>query len=104
MMPRIRASLIESGSSDGLFVSTITTGAPSATSLMISGLARPQWRSTKAASVFGSPRRTGFAGVPVSVRYQAQMMGDPVESVSGDLWPKTRVVMALPLGTRLRAV
>jgi hypothetical protein len=44
--------------------------------------------------VFGSPSSTALAGVPfTSVRYQAQMIGLPVESVSGDLWPKTRVVM-----------
>jgi len=30
-----------------------------------------------------------------SVRYQAQMMGDPVESVSGDLWPKTLIMLHL---------
>jgi hypothetical protein len=64
---------------------------------MIAGLSRPQCFSTKAASVFGSPRRTGFAGMPISFRYQAQMMGEPVESVSGDLWPKTRVVMGMNL-------
>ncbi|GEM93721.1 hypothetical protein RSP03_27880 [Cereibacter sphaeroides] len=35
-----------------------------------------------------------MAGVPfTSVRYQAQMMGEPVESVSGDLWPNTLIMM-----------
>jgi hypothetical protein len=28
------------------------------------------------------------------LRYHAQMIGEPVESVSGDLWPNTSVVMA----------
>jgi hypothetical protein len=85
------------GSSAGLLVSTITTLSSAVTSWMIAGLSRPQCFSTKAASVFGSPSSTGFAGVPVSFRYQAQMMGEPVESVSGDLWPKTRVVMGMNL-------
>jgi hypothetical protein len=48
----------------------------------------------KAASVLGSPSSTASASPPLtSLRYQAQMMGEPVESVSGDLWPKTSVVM-----------
>ena len=65
---------------------------------MICGFGRFQCFSTKAASVFGSPSRTGVAGVPcTSVRYQAQMMGEPVESVSGDLWPKT-LIMECTLG------
>jgi hypothetical protein len=94
MIARMSASLMPSGSSAGLFVSTITTGSPAATSAMISGFATPQRLSMKAASVFGSPRSTGFAGSPfTSDRYQAQMMGEPVESVSGDLWPKTLIVM-----------
>ena len=66
---------------------------------MISGFWSPQRFRTKAASVFGSPRSAGFAGVPfTSVRYQAQMMGEPVESVSGDLWPKT-LIMGVIRGT-----
>ena len=36
------------------------------------------------------PSSTGLASIPfTSFRYQAQMSGEPVESVSGDLWPKT---------------
>jgi hypothetical protein len=69
-------------------------GLAGSTPSMIAGLSRPQRASMKAASVLGSPRRTGLASVPaISLRYQAQMMGEPVLSVSGDLWPKTRVVM-----------
>src|SRR6056297_2920447 len=61
---------------------------------MMRGLGRSHLRSMNAASVLGSPRSTASAATPlISFRYQAQMMGDPVESVSGDLWPKTRVVI-----------
>jgi hypothetical protein len=98
MMPAIFASLTEAGSSAGLLVSTITTVSSALTSAMIAGFSSPQWRSTKAASVFGSPSNTGLAGVPVWLRYQAQMIGLPVESVSGDLWPKTSVVMGVSQG------
>jgi hypothetical protein len=30
------------------------------------------------------------------------MMGEPVESVSGDLWPKTSVVMGYLSGLKMR--
>jgi hypothetical protein len=36
----------------------------------------------------------------MSDKYQAQMRGDPVLSVSGDLWPKTCTVMSLFLHHR----
>jgi hypothetical protein len=50
------------------------------------GLGRFQRSSMKAASVLGSPSRTASAASPLtSLRYQAQRIGDPVESVSGDL-------------------
>ena len=89
MIARISAAFTFAGSSAGLLVSTMTTGWPSSTPSMIAGFSRPQRVSMKAASVLGSPKRTGLASVPaISVRYQAQMMGDPVESVSGDLWPE----------------
>ena len=94
MIAMMLASLIEGGSSAGLLVSTMTTSCPAATSAMIAGLSKPQCFRRKAASVFGSPRSAGLASPPRRlVRYQAQMMADRVASVSGDLWPKTRVVM-----------
>src|SRR5690554_4957415 len=101
MMPRILARLMFLGSSAGLLVSTITTGWLSATSSMISGSAKPQCLSTKAASVLGWPSSTGLAFTPlISFRYHAQMIGDPVLSVSGEVWPKTAIVIAAVLGVR----
>ena len=89
------APLILAGSSAGLLVSTTTQGWPSSTSAMMSSMSKPQRCSMKAASVLGWPSRTGLASTPLtSFRYQAQISGEPVESVSGDLWPKTRVVMS----------
>jgi hypothetical protein len=94
MIALMFASLIDGGSSAGLLVSTIITSWPGSTSAMIAGFAKPQCLRTKAASVFGSPRRRGSAGVLRRlVRYQAQTMAESVASVSGDLWPKTSVVM-----------
>jgi hypothetical protein len=93
---RMSAAFTSAGSSAGLLVSTMTTGCPASTPSMMAGLSRPQRASMKAASVLGSPRRTGVASSPaISLRYQAQMIGEPVLSVSGDLWPKTRVVMGV---------
>ena len=88
------ALLMPSGSSAGLFVSTTTTVSPSPTSSRSSGRSRSQRPSTKDASVFGSPSSLGSASWPRhSRRYHAQMIGDPVESVSGEKWPKTLIVM-----------
>ncbi|MCY1381320.1 hypothetical protein D9M69_692130 [compost metagenome] len=86
------ASPNEAGNSAGLLVSTTTHWSPATTSEMISGLSMPHFASIQPASVFGSPCRTALAGVlRTSERYQAQMMGEPVESVSGALWPKTLI-------------
>ena len=105
MIARMSALLMPAGSSAGLLVSTITTGASSATSAMIAGFGRFQRCKRNAASVFGSPSRTASAASPfTSFMYQAQRMGDPVESVSGDLCPKTRVFMSVcSVGWRCRA-
>src|SRR6056300_1996394 len=98
MIAVISALLMPSGNSAGLFVSTITTGAPASTPAMMSGLFRFQRFRTKAASVFGSPNNFGAAAMPLtSFRYQDQTIGDPVESVSGDLCPKTCTVISVVL-------
>ena len=84
------------GSSAGLLVSTITQTSSAVTSSMMRGLDRFQRSSIHNASVFGSPCSTASAGVlRHSFRYQAQMMGEPVESVSGEVWPKTLIMMRL---------
>ena len=94
MMAVMSASLMLAGSSAGLLVSTITTGWSACTSSMICGLSSFQWSSMNSASVLGSPSRAGAAATPlISFRYHAQMIGLPVLSVSGDLWPKTSVVI-----------
>src|SRR6056297_2699809 len=68
---------------------------------MMRGLGRSHLVRRKAASVLGSPSRTASASPPfTSLRYHAQRIGDSVESVSGDLWPKTRVVMMRVLSDR----
>src|SRR6056297_3248507 len=68
---------------------------------MMRGLGRFHLSSRKAASVLGSPSRTASDATPfTSLRYHAQRIGDPVESVSGDLWPKTSVVMMRVLSDR----
>src|SRR6056300_138711 len=98
MMAVISASLIPSGNSAGLFVSTITTGAPASTPSMMSGLSRFQRFRTNAASVLGSPNSFGAAAMPfTSFKYHDHTMGEPVESVSGDLWPKICSVIAVVL-------
>src|SRR6056297_418906 len=85
-----------SGNSAGLLVSTMTQACPSSTSEMMRGLGRFHFFSIESASVFGSPNKTASASPPfTSFMYHAQRMGEPVESVSGDLWPKTRVLMSL---------
>ena len=102
MIATTSSALTLAGSSAGLLVSTITALVPSAISVTMRGLGHSQYFTTKFASVFGSPNSTASALVAfTSFRYQAQMMGDPVESVSGDLWPKTSVVMELPMGCDL---
>ena len=89
-----RASLMLSGSSATLLVSTMMHSSSAVTSSSSSGRSKPQRRRTNNASVFGSPKRRASAGVPRhSERYHAQIRGDPVESVSGDLWPKTLTVI-----------
>ena len=94
MIAVMSQSLMPAGNSAGLLVSTMTTGVSAATSDTISGLSKFQRFSTNNASVFGSPNKTGFTATPlISFRYHAQMIGLPVLSVSGDLWPKTSVVM-----------
>jgi hypothetical protein len=94
MMARMLALLIEGGSSAGLLVSTITTSWPSSTSSITGGNSTPQRRRTNCASVLGVPRiRASAAPGLWCARYQAQIRGEQVESVSGDLWPKTSVVM-----------
>src|SRR6056297_2441884 len=94
MIVRMSALLMAAGSSAGLLVSTMTTGWSASTSEMISGLSSFQWSSMNAASVLGSPSKTGLASSPlIWLRYHAQMIGLPVLSVSGDLCPNTRVVM-----------
>ena len=96
MIWMMSASLIEAGSSAGLLVSTITTLSSALTSEMISGFSPPHFCRTKAASVLGSPSSFASAGWPrTSERYHAQISGEPVESVSGDLWPKTLIVMSV---------
>ena len=87
------ASLIEAGSSAGLLVSTITHWSPGARSAITSGRSSPQRPSIHTASVFGVPCSTALAGVlRTSDRYHAQISGEPVESVSGALWPKTWIM------------
>ena len=79
------SALILAGNSAGLLVSTTTAGVPSAISDTMRGLGQSQCFSTKAASVLGSPSKTASAGVFfTSFRNHAQIMGDPVESVSGE--------------------
>src|SRR6056297_213620 len=86
------------GSSATLLVSTTTTSSFAETSSMIWGVSKPQRCSTNAASVFGSPRSRASAGLSsFSERYHAQISAEPVESVSGALWPKTRMVMGMRL-------
>ena len=100
-MARISALLILEGSSAGLFVSTITTGAPSATSVILAGCGTSQWASMKAASVLGGPSRAASAGCAlISLRYQAHKIAEPTESLSGDLCPKTKIVIRSSLPYR----
>jgi hypothetical protein len=91
---RMSASLMPAGSSAGLLVSTITTGCPGATRIDDPRLGHVPAREHEGGFGVGLAQQHGLGRRPfTSFRYQAQMMGEPVESVSGDLWPKTSVVM-----------
>ncbi len=82
-------------SSAGLLVSTMTTRSPSGTSVSWSGTPRFQRSRTKVASVLGAPRRTASASSPrTSRRNQAQTIALAALSVSGEVWPKTLIVMS----------
>ena len=82
------------GNSVGLLVSTTTTCVSSARFDIISGVAKPQCLSMKAASVLGVPSKIGSAAWPfTSLRYQAQIIALPVLSVSGALCPNTLIII-----------
>lgn len=95
MIWTMSASLIPSGSSAGLFVSTMTTFWPLATPLMISGFFRVPFLQDEGGFGVGFAQKLCLGRLlPVLGQIPGPDDGRAGRiRCPGDLWPKTRVVM-----------